>query len=187
MRQHFSRKPSGTAVVPGRIRRMTLSIVIPAYNEAEALPGLLVRVLEVVDSLSAATEVIIVDDGSSDDTWAVIALAAHRDDRVRGIRLSRNFGHQVALTAGLSASTGDVVVTMDADLQHPPEMIPALLAKAHDGFDVVYAVRSQSDAEGWLKIMTARLFYRAFEPSPRLTCSTGGDFRLMSRRVVDAF
>ena len=89
--------------------------------------------------------------------------ASYDEPRIRGIRLSRNFGHQVALTAGLSASTGDVVVTMDADLQHPPEMIPALLSKAHEGFDVVYAVRSATDAEGWLKISAARWFYRALE------------------------
>ena len=166
---------------------MKLSVVIPAFNEEGALPELLPRTTEVLEALTAEWELIVVDDGSTDATWALAEGAAERDPRIRGIRLSRNFGHQVALTAGLSAATGDLTITMDGDLQHPPEMIPALVAKAHEGYDVVYGVRSLSDAEGWLKIRTARLFYRTVNALSSLDLPVGAaDFRLMSRRVVDA-
>lgn len=166
---------------------MKLSLVVPTYDEEGALPELIPRLTRVLESLPVEWEAIVVDDGSTDSTWAVIEAASRRDDRVRGIRLSRNFGHQVALTAGLSAATGDAVVTMDGDLQHPPETIPALVKKANEGFDVVYAVRSESDAEGKLKVSSARLFYRAVNALTSLDLPIGGaDFRLMSRRVVDA-
>jgi dolichol-phosphate mannosyltransferase len=164
-----------------------LSVVIPARDEEEALPELLRRLERVLEELSPAWEVVVVDDGSADGTWEVVEGATARDDRVRGIRLSRGFGHQVALTAGLSATSGDLVVTMDADLQHPPEAIPALVAKAAEGFDVVYAIRSHADAEGRFKVSSARLFYRALNAMTSLDIPvSGGDFRLMSRRVVDA-
>ncbi len=161
--------------------------MIPAFNEEGALPELLPRTRRVLDALSGAWEVIVVDDGSTDATWAALEAAAADDARVRGIRLSRNFGHQVALTAGLSAATGDLVITMDGDLQHPPETIPSLVAKANDGFDVVYGVRSRSDSEGWYKIRSAGLFYRAVNALSSLDLPVGAaDFRLMSRRVVNA-
>ena len=166
---------------------MKLSLVVPAYNEEGALPELLTRVQRVLESMSADWEVILVDDGSTDATWQVIDEASRRDARVRGIRLSRNFGHQIALTAGLSAAGGELVVTMDGDLQHPPESIPALVDKAAEGFDVVYAVRSPADVESPFKITSARLFYRAVNVLTSLDLPIGGaDFRLMSRRVVDA-
>ena len=171
----------------GRLFLVKLSLVVPAFNEEGALPELLARVQDVLESLPADWEVVVVDDGSTDGTWAVVEAAAQRDERVRGIRLSRNFGHQVALTAGLSSATGDQIVTMDGDLQHPPETIPALVEKAAEGFDVVYAVRSQSDVEGAFKINSARLFYRTVNLLTSLDLPVGGaDFRLMSRRVVDA-
>jgi glycosyltransferase involved in cell wall biosynthesis len=164
-----------------------LSLVVPAYNEEGALPELLTRVHGVLESMGGDWEVILVDDGSTDATWQVIDEASRRDARVRGIRLSRNFGHQIALTAGLSAAGGELVVTMDGDLQHPPESIPALVDKAAEGFDVVYAVRSPSDVESAFKITSARLFYRAVNLLTSLDLPIGGaDFRLMSRRVVDA-
>jgi polyisoprenyl-phosphate glycosyltransferase len=164
-----------------------LSVVIPAFNEEGALAELLPRTGRVLDALSDDWEVIVVDDGSTDATWAAVEAAAADDARIRGIRLSRNFGHQVALTAGLSAATGDLVITMDGDLQHPPETIPALVAKANQGFDVVYGVRSPSDAEGWFKIRSARLFYRTVNALSSLDLPVGAaDFRLMSRRVVNA-
>ncbi len=165
---------------------MKVSVVIPARDEEEAVPDLLRR-LAVLEDLAAEWEVIVIDDGSTDGTWELIEAASREDERIRGIRLSRNFGHQVALTAGLSASTGDLVVTMDADLQHPPELIPALVDKAHEGYDVVYAVRSAADAESRLKVSSARLFYRTLNALTSLDLPvSGGDFRLMSRRVVDA-
>jgi dolichol-phosphate mannosyltransferase len=164
-----------------------LSVVIPAFNEEGALPELLPRARGPLDSVSGDWEVIVVDDGSTDATWQIIEAAAGDDPRIRGIRLSRNFGHQVALTAGLSAATGDLVITMDGDLQHPPETIPSLVAKANEGFDVVYGVRSPSDAEGWFKIRSARLFYRTVNALSSLDLPVGAaDFRLMTRRVVNA-
>ena len=171
----------------GRLFLVKLSLVVPAFNEEGALPELLTRVQRVLDSLPADWEVIVVDDGSTDATWAVIEEASGRDERVRGIRLSRNFGHQIALTAGLSSARGDQIVTMDGDLQHPPETIPSLVEKAAEGFDVVYAVRGQSDVEGPFKVNSARLFYKTVNLLTSLDLPVGGaDFRLMSRRVVDA-
>ncbi len=168
-------------------RRVKLSLVVPAYNEQEALPELLDRLLSVLEGEFDEWEVLVVDDGSTDSTWEVLEAASRDDPRIRGVRLSRNFGHQVALSAGLSATTGDLVVTMDADLQHPPETIPALVEKSGEGYDVVYAVRSASDAEGRFKVVSARLFYRAVNALTSLDIPIGGaDFRLMSRRVVDA-
>jgi polyisoprenyl-phosphate glycosyltransferase len=164
-----------------------LSVVVPAYNEEGALPELMARLRQVLESLPAEWETIVVDDGSSDATWAVIEEAVRGDRRVRGIRLSRNFGHQVALTAGLSASTGDAAVTMDGDLQHPPEVIPALLKKAEEGLDVVYAIRNPAAGERRFKVVSSRLFYRSVNALTSLDMPIGGaDFRLMSRRVVDA-
>jgi polyisoprenyl-phosphate glycosyltransferase len=159
-----------------------LSVVVPAHNEAEALPLLIPRLRRVLAPLNLACEVVIVDDGSTDATWDTLQRAARADPRVRGIRLSRNFGHQLALTAGVSAATGDLVVTMDADLQHPPEAIPTLLAKAREGFDVVYAVRSAETSN-----RSTELFYRALNALTCLDLPVGGaDFRLMSRRAIDA-
>jgi polyisoprenyl-phosphate glycosyltransferase len=145
------------------------------------------RLRQVLESMPVEWEAIVVHDGSTDATWAVIEQAFRGDSRVRGIRLSRNFGHQVALTAGLSASTGDAVVTMDGDLQHPPEAIPALVKKAEEGFDVVYAVRDATTSERSFKALSSRLFYRSVNALTSLDLPIGGaDFRLMSRRVVDA-
>ena len=163
-----------------------LSVVIPAYNEEGALPELMARVRAALEALPGEWEAIVVDDGSTDATWKAVESASYDDARIRGIQLSRNFGHQVALTAGLSAATGDMIVTMDGDLQHPPETIPGLVAKAEEGFDVVYGVRSPSDAEGWFKVRSARLFYRTVNRLTSLDLPVGAaDFRLMSRRVVD--
>jgi dolichol-phosphate mannosyltransferase len=163
-----------------------LSVVIPARDEEGALPELFSRLRRVLGELTPDWEVVIVDDGSGDGTWEGIEGASREEPRIRGLRLSRGFGHQVALTAGLSATSGDYVVTMDADLQHPPETIATLLGKAREGFDVVYAVRSRTDAEGRMKISSARWFYRALNRLTSLDLPpTGGDFRLMSRRVVD--
>jgi polyisoprenyl-phosphate glycosyltransferase len=165
---------------------MKLSVVLPAFNEADVLKSTVDRVRDVAVELADELELIVVDDGSTDGTWqAVTELSASH--AVRGIRLSRNFGHQVALTAGLQKATGDAVITMDSDLQHPPEVIPELLAKAAEGYDVVYAVRSLDDAEGTFKVQSARIFYKLLNRLTSLDLPLGGaDFRFMSRRVVDA-
>jgi polyisoprenyl-phosphate glycosyltransferase len=162
-----------------------LSVVAPAYNEADVLPSFVARVLEVLDETGEEWELVLVDDGSTDGTWEAIESAA-ADPRVRGIRLSRNFGHQLALTAGMSVSRGDPVITLDADLQHPPEAIPALLAAARNGYEVVYAVRSATDAAGFWKRFSARVFYRLLNRLSSLELPEGAaDYRLMTRRVVD--
>jgi polyisoprenyl-phosphate glycosyltransferase len=163
-----------------------LSVVAAAFNEADVLPAFVARLRSVLDATDEEWEVVLVDDGSTDATWDAIAVAADADPRVRGIRLSRNFGHQLALTAGMSVARGDGVVTMDADLQHPPEAIPALLAAARGGNDVVYAVRSAEDAAGFWKRFSARVFYKLLNRLSSLELPEGAaDFRWMSRRVVD--
>jgi polyisoprenyl-phosphate glycosyltransferase len=166
---------------------MKLSIVLPVRDEAPVIPELIPRLTRVLDELDDSWEMILVDDGSKDSSWALLEAAADRDERVRAIRFTRNFGHQIALSAGLHLASGDAVITMDSDLQHPPELIPGLLAKAAEGYDVVYAVGSSSDSSGWFKRTSARLFYWVLG---RLTAldlpQAGGDFRFMSRPVVDA-
>jgi polyisoprenyl-phosphate glycosyltransferase len=165
---------------------LKISIVLPAHNEAGVLPELMDRLDSVLGGLDHDFEVICVDDGSTDGTWDIVERRAASDPRYRGIRLSRNFGHQIALTAGLWASEGEAVITMDADLQHPPEVIPALLAKAGEGFDAVTATRRLVDAEGWFKVTSARVFYRLINRLTALDLPNGGaDFRYMSRTIVD--
>jgi glycosyltransferase involved in cell wall biosynthesis len=165
---------------------MDLSIVAPAFDEAAALPRFIARTTAVLDQLDCSGELVLVDDGSTDETWAMIVDAAQRDRRVRGIRLSRNFGHQRALTAGLAAADGDAIVTLDADLQHPPEVIPQLLTTAGEGYEVVCAVRSSNDAAGPFKRLSAKIFYRLLNVLTSLELPEGAaDFRYMSRRVVN--
>lgn len=166
---------------------MKLSVILPVRDEAPVIPDLIPRLTSALDGLDESWEVIVVDDGSRDSSWALLEDAARHDERIRAIRFSRSFGHQIALSAGLRVASGDAVVTMDSDLQHPPELIGSLLAKAAEGYDVVYAVRSETDGENWFKRESARVFYWLFG---RLTAldlpQAGGDFRYMSRRVVDA-
>jgi glycosyltransferase involved in cell wall biosynthesis len=163
-----------------------LTIVVPAYNESRVLDAFHARLLAVVDGLAVDTHVLYVDDGSQDDTWARIS-AYCTDARVGGLRLSRNFGKEAALTAGLDAVGEGAAVVIDADLQDPPELIPALIEPWQAGYDVVYATRSARAGESALKRLTAAAFYRVMErlsdtPLPRDT----GDFRLLSRRALDA-
>jgi dolichol-phosphate mannosyltransferase len=163
-----------------------LSIVAPAFDEGPALPIFIRRVTAVLDEFEGSSELILVDDGSSDDTWQVILAASQVDPRIHGVRLARNFGHQLALTAGLAAADGDAVITLDADLQHPPEVIPELLATARLGYDVVYAVRSADDEAKALKRLSAKLFYLILNRLTALELPEGAaDFRYMSRRVVN--
>jgi glycosyltransferase involved in cell wall biosynthesis len=163
-----------------------LTIVVPAYNEASVLDDFHARLLAVVDGLAVDTHVLYVDDGSHDDTWERITGYCN-DARVGGLRLSRNFGKEAALTAGLDAVSEGAAVVIDADLQDPPELIPALIEPWQAGYDVVYATRSARAGESALKRFTAAAFYRVMErlsdtPLPRDT----GDFRLLSRRALDA-
>jgi polyisoprenyl-phosphate glycosyltransferase len=164
----------------------TLSVVVPAYNEATGLDIFHRRLLRVLASVES-WEVIYVNDGSIDDTLSIMEVLHRADDRVAVLSLSRNFGKETAITAGLDHAAGDAVVVIDADLQDPPEVIPDLLTCWHAGFDMVYAKRRSRAGESWLKRATARGFYRLMQRMGDLKLPEDtGDFRLMSRRVVDA-
>lgn len=164
-----------------------ISIIIPAYNESAGLQELHRRLTQVIDGMHVSAEFLYVNDGSHDDTLQVMHTIRNRDPRVALIDLSRNFGKEVAMMAGLDHATGEVVILIDADLQDPPELIPELCLRWREGYDVVYATRIDRKGESWLKKQTAHLFYRAMQrigttPIPRDT----GDYRLLSRRAVDA-
>ena len=164
----------------------SLSVIIPCLNEAANLRTLLPHVVTVLQSLSARWEVILIDDGSSDDSAAVYAQWTRRPG-VRVLRLSRNFGKEAALSAGFDAAAGAVVVSMDADGQHDPALIPELLQRWRAGADMVCAVREQRRDERAFKRMGTRLFYRLLHTGQRFQVPVGaGDFRLLDRRVVDA-
>jgi dolichol-phosphate mannosyltransferase len=159
---------------------------VPVYNEEQVIPELLRRTLSVLDALPGGPhEVVLVDDGSTDNTFALLEAACEKDPRITAISLSRNFGHQAALGAALDHVSGDVVVTMDGDLQDPPEMIPEFLEGYHQGYDVVYAVRANR-TEGLLLRLCYRMFYQVISSVAELKLPLdSGDFSLMSRRVVD--
>jgi glycosyltransferase involved in cell wall biosynthesis len=167
-----------------------LTVVVAAYNEAEALPALHSRMAAVLDGLRADGvdgRVLYVDDGSRDDTWAVLRRIADTDRRVSLLRLSRNFGKEIALTAGLDLVTEGAALILDADGQDPPELIPRFVAKWREGFDDVHGTRTAREGEGWLKRATAHGFYRVIgrlsrTPIPQDT----GDFRLLSPRALAA-
>ncbi|NNM85641.1 MAG: glycosyltransferase family 2 protein [Phycisphaerales bacterium] len=167
-----------------------VSIIIPCFNEVEGLPSLeqhLAPVLAQLQMTHLETELIIVDDGSRDGTWQAIVAWAARDHRVRGIRLSRNFGHQAALTCGYDLARGDAVVCLDADLQDPPELIPDMVARWRDGFDIVLAVRRRRKGESAFKLWTAALFYRLLRVlGAGYVRADSGDFRLLSRQSLTA-
>jgi dolichol-phosphate mannosyltransferase len=168
---------------------MVISIIIPCYNEAVVLPETHRRLAELGDRLENAGtfEFIFVDDGSRDETARVLHELSQVDRRVRGLRLSRNFGQQIATTAGLEAATGDAVVIIDADLQDPPELIETMIARWREGYHVAYAQRTERTGETVFKIWSARVFYRLVQGiSPSAIPSDTGDFRLMDRQVVDA-
>lgn len=164
------------------------SIIVPVYNEEEGLPELITRLLEVFPHLDGQAEVIFVDDGSADRSGELLRDAHQRDPRFKVLSLSRNFGHQVAITAGLDAAAGDAVIVMDADLQDPPDLLPDLIARWRQGYEVVYAVRGNRSGETFFKRATASIFYRMFQRLTHLDApSDSGDFRLLDRRAVEAF
>jgi dolichol-phosphate mannosyltransferase len=163
-----------------------VSIAIAVYNEEAVLPELLRRTTAVLDQLPGGRhELVLVDDGSSDDTWQILESAAARDPRIKALALSRNFGHQIALSAALNHVTGDVTIVMDGDLQDPPEAVPTLLQQYQQGYDVVY-VRRVNRKESWWLRSCYWVFYRllAVLSSTKLPLDAG-DFGLMSRRVID--
>jgi glycosyltransferase involved in cell wall biosynthesis len=164
------------------------SLVVPVYNEEETLPELLRRLGLLLDELDGESEVILVDDGSSDRSYELMAAAREAEPRFKLLRLSRNFGHQIAVTAGLDAAAGKAVIIMDADLQDPPEVALELAARWREGYDVVYAVREERHGETRFKRATARGFYRVFRRMTEVDVPLDvGDFRLVDRRALEAF
>ena len=166
---------------------MLLSIVIPCYNEEEVIKTTHARLIAVLEKITADFELIYVDDGSRDRTAELLCQLQKSDSRVRVILLSRNFGHQMATTAGIEYSIGGAVVLIDADLQDPPELIQEMVEKWSQGYDVVYGVRSERIGESAFKLWTAKAFYRLINYLSDVTIPLDtGDFRLMDRRVVKA-
>src|SRR5512136_1911776 len=162
------------------------SIVAPVYNESGNVAELYRRVKATMDEVGESWELILVDDGSTDGSTDRIRELAEQDQHIRPVIFARNFGHQLAVTAGLDYSRGNAVVMIDSDLQDPPEVIPDLIAKWREGYEVVYAIRTEREGETWFKLFTASLFYRVIYritdvDIPRDT----GDFRLLDRKVVN--
>lgn len=162
------------------------SIIIPIYNEEENIPEMYRRLSDVIAHLDGETELILIDDGSRDRSLTLIRELHQRDGRVRYVSFARNFGHQVAVTAGLNFAQGKIAIVMDADLQDPPELILAMIEKWQQGYQVVYAQRSRRKKESWFKRFTAYLFYRVLRILADVDIpSDTGDFCLMDRQVVD--
>ncbi|MFK7830133.1 MAG: glycosyltransferase family 2 protein [Congregibacter sp.] len=174
--------------MPGtETQKQQLTVVVPVCNERQVLPQFHQRLTAVLAELDLRTDILYVDDGSSDGSYAWLDECCKVDSRVALLRLSRNFGKEVAMSAGLDYVDADAVVIIDADLQDPPELIPKLVAQWHAGFDVVFAKRESREGDGWLKQQSAALFYRLLDrvsevPIPRDV----GDYRLLSRRSVAA-
>lgn len=164
-----------------------ISVVVPVFNEEEIIGLFYDRMTTVLRGLDGLTfEIIFVDDGSKDGSYAKLTAMAQRDPGVKVVKFSRNFGHQIAITAGVDSASGDCVVVIDSDLQDPPEVIPSMVEQWRAGFDVVYGVRSEREGETAMKLMTASMFYRLLSRLTNVQIPTNvGDFRLMSRRVVD--
>jgi glycosyltransferase involved in cell wall biosynthesis len=163
-----------------------ISIVIPVLDEQECIPATHARLEQVLEGLDLSWEIVFVDDGSTDASWERIAALARGGESTRGVRLSRNFGHQYALLAGLHRARGRAVVVMDADLQHPPEMIAEMVRHWREGFLHVYTVREETEGSSWLKDATSRLFYRLVNALSRTHMVPGAaDFRLLDRKVVE--
>lgn len=164
-----------------------ISVVVPLYNEQEVLAAFHQRLAAVMKGLSAQTEVLYVDDGSSDNSREILHALRQTDATVAVLELSRNFGKEIAMTAGLDYAAGDAVVIIDADLQDPPELIPELVRHWQQGYDVVYAQRVLRDGETFLKKLTASMFYRVMQRVGGIKIPpNAGDFRLLSRRAVEA-
>jgi glycosyltransferase involved in cell wall biosynthesis len=164
------------------------SIVIPLYNEEGILPLLVERLQEIMAQLDGTAEVIMIDDGSSDRTYPLAQATAARDPRFKLIQFSRNFGHQMAITAGMDAASGDAVIIMDADLQDPPSVILQMIEKWREGYEIVYGLRQQREGEGLFKTMTASAFYGLLHRIADIdTAVDVGDFRLVDRKALNAF
>jgi polyisoprenyl-phosphate glycosyltransferase len=166
--------------------KVTYSIVAPIYNEKENLPELYRRIREVMDSTGEPWELLLVDDGSTDGSTDIIRALAREDRQIRPVIFARNFGHQIAITAGWDYARGEAVIIIDADLQDPPELILEMAKKWKEGNEVVFAVRAEREGESWFKLWTASVFYRIISriTDVKIPLDTG-DFRLMDRKVVN--
>ena len=164
-----------------------ISFVVPVFNEEENIHEFHRRLTQVMAPLPYDYEILFIDDGSKDRTSQLIRELAEKDPHVQGYVFARNFGHQLALTCGLDQSTGDAVISMDGDLQHPPEMVPALLKKWEEGYEIVQTVRKATEDATWFKNITSRLYYNLINSMSEGRVTPGGsDFRLMDRKAVDA-
>lgn len=165
-----------------------VSIVVPVFNEEENIDAFYQEVCKYMQSLAYDYEIIFVDDGSCDATPIILENLTAQDHRVKGLILARNFGHQVALSCGLDYAEGDAVITMDGDMQHPPEMLPLLLNKWEEGFEVVQTIRKSTEGVSWFKTFTSGMFYKLINAMSKVRIQEGGsDFRLLDRRVVLSF
>jgi dolichol-phosphate mannosyltransferase len=163
-----------------------ISIVVPVFNEQENVNVFYQEVCKHIEPLGYSFEFIFVDDGSDDGTPLILDKLAQQDNRVRPILLARNFGHQIALTCGVDHACGDAVVTMDGDMQHPPEMLPLLISKWEAGFEIVQTIRQDTEGVSWFKRFTSGMFYRVINTLSNIHIAEGGsDFRLMDRKVVE--
>lgn len=165
-----------------------ISIVVPVYNEEDNIEFFYQEVCKHMEPLSYKFELLFVDDGSSDATPLLLEKLSQKDSRVRGLIMARNYGHQLALTCGLDHADGDGVITMDGDMQHPPEMLPILLAKWEEGFEVVQTIRISTEGVSWFKAATSGLFYKLINAMSKVHIQEGGsDFRLLDKAVVQSF
>lgn len=164
----------------------TFSIIAPIWNEVQTIPEFYRRVTEAMDESGEPWELILVDDGSTDGSTDLIREFANQDQRVKPLIFARNFGHQIAISAGWDYACGQAVIVIDSDLQDPPEVIPDLISKWREGYEVVYAVRAEREGESWFKLFTASLFYRLIYRITDVDIPFDtGDFRLLDRKVVD--
>lgn len=166
----------------------TYSVVVPVYNEEQSLSELARRLGPVLDRLDGDAEVLLIDDGSTDASWLLIDQLHAGDPRYKGVQLSRNFGHQAAITAGMDLAHGQAVVVLDADLQDPPELILEMAEKWRQGYEVVYGIRDDRSTDSWFKRTSADLFYRVLNHLSDVDIPQHvGDFRLIDQRAVEAF
>ena len=166
---------------------MLISVIAPMYNEAESIAEYIKQTVAILDSHYKNYELLIVDDGSNDNSIAIARQASQDNPNIRIIVLSRNYGKEIAVTAGLQQITGDYIIVMDCDLQNPPALIPELMDKVQQNFDVVYAARGKREGETWLKRMTSKLFYKVASLMTGFELqSDSADFRVMRRKVVNA-
>lgn len=165
-----------------------ISIVVPVFNEQENIQVFYQEVTKIMETIDHPFELIFVDDGSTDRTVLTLERISQQDSRVKAILLARNFGHQVALTCGLDHAVGEAVITMDGDLQHPPELLPILIGKWEEGFEVVQTVRMATEGVSWFKERSSSLFYRIINAMSDIQIVEGGsDFRLLDKKVVQTF